>query len=742
RIEYIVTASGAEALLLESEMIKQHQPPFNVLLKDDKCNYPYLLITWSEDYPRLLVMRDKRAQSRSIEPGAGNGGRKDKYYGPFVDSGQLRETLSLVKKVFPLRQRARPLYKDKPCLNYDIGLCPGSCQGLISKEAYRETVRLAEMVFRGQGEELLGRLHKQMEQASATEAFERADMIKQQMKMVRGGLLGSALHFGANRQGGGVENRKDVAAVGVAGGLACFQIFRVRGGRLTGRIGLTYQVPEDLPREEVLLLCLERYWGGLLGDHLKGTERDERRREGKLSRKDREEKGKAENESEEEDEEIHDIPDEIVTADRLPEGREVLLSELLTAARKKGKGKGKGHKKVKVCVCTRDSKLPPLHPKPDVSLAVVFAGSKGESHHLAKMVSTNANLEASRMQKGSDDTREALSQLKQMLGLGSPPHRIEGFDISHTQGSEAVAGGVVFLDGKVSTKNHRRYRIRTDKVHSGHSDDYASLKEVVARRFRPPLPGPSYDREATTLPDVLLIDGGKGQLSAALEGASVAAAEWDDAVAAGRLEGYGGDRVVSDGGAGEEQTWGQSSADPDSVFFFRGTGVTSQGHSAKGESRAGSIWDRGVDVGGGRRVVFVSLAKKEEELHLPGMREALTPAETGGANSPGMVLLRQVRDEAHRFAISYHRKVRGRALFRPQDTPPSGRGLPTRRSRGGARSAGEKVEERVGLGGLPARAREELRATFGSLGRAREAGEAELRRVPGIGRTLSQRIMS
>ncbi|CAM9788954.1 unnamed protein product, partial [Hapterophycus canaliculatus] len=176
-IEYIATTSGAEALVLEASLIRQHQPPFNVLLKDDKRNYPYVCVTWSEPYPRLVTTREKPRRG---------GGPEDRYYGPFVDPGQLKSTIALVRRVLPLRERARPLYKDKPCLNYDMGLCPGACQGLVSEEDYAETVRLAEMVFRGEGEELLARLRQRMESESRAERFERAGEIQAQMALVRG----------------------------------------------------------------------------------------------------------------------------------------------------------------------------------------------------------------------------------------------------------------------------------------------------------------------------------------------------------------------------------------------------------------------------------------------------------------------------------------------------------------------------------------------------------------------------
>jgi excinuclease ABC subunit C len=142
-IEFIVTDSEAEALALEANLIKKHQPHFNVLLKDDK-KYPYILITWSEDYPRIFMTRNRRM-----------GKTKDKYYGPYTDAHLLRNVLFTVKRIFPLRQRPKPLFRDRPCLNYDLGRCPGVCQSMITPIEYRQTVEKVAMIFQGRTGELI-----------------------------------------------------------------------------------------------------------------------------------------------------------------------------------------------------------------------------------------------------------------------------------------------------------------------------------------------------------------------------------------------------------------------------------------------------------------------------------------------------------------------------------------------------------------------------------------------------------
>ena len=142
-IEFIVTDTEAEALALEANLIKQHQPYFNVLLKDDK-KYPYVCITWSEEYPRIFITRNRRI-----------GKEKDKFYGPYTDAGLLRSILRIAKRLFALKQRPQPLFKDRPCLNYDLGRCPGVCQKLITPEDYRKTVQKVAMVFQGRAQELV-----------------------------------------------------------------------------------------------------------------------------------------------------------------------------------------------------------------------------------------------------------------------------------------------------------------------------------------------------------------------------------------------------------------------------------------------------------------------------------------------------------------------------------------------------------------------------------------------------------
>lgn len=591
-----------------------------------------MCVTWSEPYPRLIITRDKPRRG---------GGPEDRYYGPFIDQGQVKATVALVRRVLPLRERQRPLYRDKPCLNYDIGLCSGPCQGLISEEDYAETVRLAEMVFRGEGDELLSRLRDRMESASEAEEFERADKIKSQIALVRGGLLGSALHFcsgGAATGGRGLQDsldgvgrgkesgglKQDVVAVGQAGDLACFQVFQVRGGRLTGRLGFTYHVGETLSKGEVLQSCLESYWGDVLapaGDGpIPGSQRSSSSSLGVQGAR-----GVL----------TTDVPDEIVTADMLPEGGAALLEELLSRAKGIELAAVARENTSKINKAAKPPRSAPSSPQAcerSRLVQVVYGGvGTGERHHLCVMVAKNSELEAKRLRKSIEGTHEGLTQLARMLGLASAPGRIEGYDVSHTGGGQAVASVVCFTDGKASPGNHRRYRIRSPAVRKGRSDDYASLREVIARRFAPPPSTHARSSEPGAVPDLVLIDGGKGQLAAALEGAAVAVDAWNRSV-------DGDYEPSSEADAMDDVSNEAFAEDPDAVFLS----VESTEYQPP-DGREGFGF-ASVDVGGGRRVTFASLAKKDEEVFVPWSSEPLPDAVEAGPDSPAVMILRQVSE--------------------------------------------------------------------------------------------------
>lgn len=532
-IEFIVTDNESEALALEDNLIKTYQPPYNVLLKEDK-KYPYLCITWSEPYPQIYITRHRRLNNQ------------DKYYGPYTDVGLLRYTLGLVKRIFPLRQRPKPLYKDRPCLNYDIGRCPGVCQGLISPEAYRKTVAQVAMIFQGQTDELIRELKEKMAQAAQQENYEAAARYRDQIRGLE--QLGQSQKVSLPNS----TASRDAIALAMNDSRACIQLFQVRAGKLVGRLGFVAENRGDDPA-----LILQR----VLQEHYQYCDPVE-------------------------------IPSEILTQYELPD-RDFLESWL---SQKKGR---------------------------KVSLLAPQRQSKAE---LIELVERNAQLELARSQRLAEREAAALERLAEVLDLPEPPRRLEAYDISHIQGSDAVGSQVVFIDGLPAKQHYRRYRIRNPQVRPGHSDDFASHAEVARRRFS--------KMTSEDQPDLVLIDGGKGQLAAVM------------AVLA----------------------------------------------------------ELGLD-----HLPVFALAKREEEIFRPGDPEPLRLP----PQDPARLLLQRLRDEAHRFALAYHRQQRK------------------------LRQQASVLEEIPGLG---KQRQKLLMEAFRSLARIQMATEEQLAQVPGIGPKLARQI--
>ena len=553
-IEFIVTDTEAEALALEANLIKQHQPYYNVLLKDDK-KYPYVCITWSEDYPRIFITRKRRATQK-----------RDRYYGPYVDTRLLRYTLHIIKRVFPLRQRRQPLFKDRPCLNYDMGRCPGVCQSLITPEEYKKIVQKVAMVFQGRSDELVASLQAKMDKAVERLDFEKAAQYRDQIK---------ALHSLNAEQKVALPDdtvSRDAIALAADDKHCCIQLFQIRAGKLVGLLGFFSDARSGTPGA-ILQRVLEEHYTTV---------------------------------------DAVEIPTEILVQHELPEP-EILTDWLSTTKARK------------------------------VSLISPQRQTKAE---LIEMVERNANFELERTQRVSDRNTQALQDLATILDLPELPKRIEGYDISHIQGSNAVASQVVFVDGVPAKQHYRHYKIKNPDVQIGHSDDFASLAEVIGRRFRkhqrsaaeqniPWLEFKHQVGEQQDFPDLIMIDGGKGQLSSV-------------------------------------------------VTILQDLDL--------------------LDV-----VKVVSLAKKREEIFLPGESK---PLETE-AEQPGVQLLRRVRDESHRFAVSFHRQQRLTS---------------SRRSR------------LADISGLGFQRQKQLLGHFHSIDYIREATVAKLTEAPGIGPGLAQEI--
>ena len=511
-IELIVTDNESEALTLESNLIKSHQPYFNVLLKDDK-KYPYVCITWGDKYPRIFLTRKRRQRQL-----------KDKYYGPYVDVYLLRQTLFSIKKLFPLRQRRIPLYKDRTCLNYSIGRCPGVCQEEISSEDYKNTLKRVEMIFQGRTDELRILLEKQMISFSESLKFEEAGSVRDQLKGI------DRLYESQKMIIPDSSVCRDIIAMASEENISSVQIFQMRSGKLIGRLGY-FSDNSNFNSSQILQQVIENHYSNV---------------------------------------DPVEIPSEILVQHQLVNN--ILISDWLSEIKKQ---------KVNINVPKRSRKA-----------------------EIIKLVEKNANLELQRIKQSHDKNLVELDDLTNILDLENIPKRIECYDISHIQGSDAVASQVVFIDGIAARQHYRRYKIKSPNIKIGHSDDFESMAEVITRRFRRwarfKEEGGDIDallsNESSVLdnlnlndwPDLVVIDGGKGQLS------SVVAALEDLKL------------------------------------------------------------DQNLNV--------ISLAKKKEEVFIPNVKQPLVTE----SNQPGMLLLRRLRDEAHRFAITFHRQKRSQRMKRSQ----------------------------------------------------------------------------
>jgi excinuclease ABC subunit C len=563
-IEFIVTDSEAEALALESNLIKQNQPHFNVLLKDDK-KYPYLCITWSEAYPRIFITRRRRFRSPL-----------DRFYGPYVDVGLLRRTLTLVKRVFPLRQRPQPLYRERTCLNYDIGRCPGVCQEKITSEAYHLTLRQVAMVFQGRNEELLELLNEQMGKYAERLDFESAARVRDQLQGIDTLTADQKMSLGDS------SVSRDVVALAADERVAAVQLFQMRAGKLVGRLGFTADAVgadgQPLEPGRILQRVVEEHYSQV---------------------------------------EPVEIPPELLLQHALPQ--QPLIEEWL--AERRGR-------KVKLAVPQRQQKA-----------------------DLIELLERNASYELQRAQRGAEQQLLATEDLAQLLELPSPPRRVEGYDISHIQGSDAVASQVVFIDGLPAKQHYRKYKIQSSSIRSGHSDDFMAMAEIMRRRFRRWAQAKAEGADLgelrraanTTLhtgglndwPDVVMIDGGKGQLSAVME-------------------------ALRELNLHEE-------------------------------------------------LVVCSLAKQREEVFMPGAKQPLESE----PDQLGVQLLRRLRDEAHRFAVSFHRQQRGERMKR------------------------SRLSDIPGLG--PKRVKE-LLAHFRSIDAIQLASPEQIAAAPGVGSALARQV--
>jgi excinuclease ABC subunit C len=560
RIDTLVTATEAEALLAEQSFIKRHRPHFNIRLRDDK-SYPYVCVSLDEEYPRVYFTREKHRPHRA-------------YFGPFSSAKRVRETLDLLGKLFQFRtcEGAEPGRRSgSPCLDYYIKRCGAPCVGYVSQEEYRRNIDAIIDFLSGRYRQVEAEEVAKMEAAATAEEFERAALHRDRLKAIRS-------LFERQRIAGGTVGTADLIGVAVEGPDANAQVFQVRDGILAARQSFYLENQAERDPAEVAEEFIGQYYSASPA-----------------------------------------MPPMIVVGPYLRE-RAGVLSEALSERRG--------------------------------SAVEVRAAERGDKRRLRELAERNARLalDQDRLRREHRRARrvESLASLREVLEMEELPVRIEGFDISNIGGEHTVASMVVFEGGATKKADYRRFKVRGDKRHAGGNggpDDFASMEEVLERRVARYLEQADLsphdgkrDESFASLPSLLMIDGGKGQLGAGM-------------------------KVLA------------------------------------------PFVERGVTV--------VSLAKREEEVYVPGRSAPLDLA----ADSEASKLLQRVRDEAHRFAIEHHRGRRDRAM------------------------TGSVLDELKGIG--PSRKRALLRH-FGSPERFLAATREELEAVPGlpgkVGREIHEQL--
>ncbi|TVQ72999.1 MAG: excinuclease ABC subunit UvrC [Chromatiaceae bacterium] len=532
-VQVTVTTTEAEALLLENNLIKQHRPRYNVLLRDDK-SYPYIFLS-QHTYPRLTFHRGARKK-----PG--------RYFGPYPSTPAVRDTLNLLQKLFLIRPCKDSFFENRsrPCLQYQIKRCTAPCVGLIDPLAYERDVKHAVDFLEGRSDQVMRDLVADMEAASARLEFERAAQVRDQITRLR--------QISERQYVSGEGGDVDIIAAALEGGQVCVQVFSIRGGLNLGNRALFPSLPEETSGEALMTAFLGQYY---------------------LSR---------------------EVPPQIIVS-HAPEEPD-LLEEMLAMQR--------GHK---------------------VTLAW---NVRGERARWLEMAQRNAQMSLATRLAGKAGMRERLEALREALELEEVPTRMECFDISHSHGEATVASCVVFNPEGPLKSDYRRFNIRD--ITPG--DDYAAMHQALHRRYTRLKEGEA------RLPDILFIDGGKGQVRQALE-----------VLEALQVEG----------------------------------------------------------------VMVVGVAKGEDRR--PGLETLILSDERGPSilppSSKALHLIQQIRDEAHRFAITGHRQQRAKA----RNTSP--------------------LEQIPGMG--PKR-RQQLLKHFGGLRGVSSARVEELAKVPGISRKLAQQI--
>ena len=533
-IDITITHTEGEALLLESNLIKELRPRYNVLMRDDK-SYPYIFISDKSAYPRIALHRGARK-------------KKGMYLGPYPNAHAVRESINLLQKMFLIRQCEDTTFanRSRPCLQYQIKRCTAPCVGYISEKAYRKDIDHAVLFLQGKSEQIITELVKDMEKAAEKQHFEKAALYRDQIINLR--KVTEKQHISADR--GDI----DVIACSTQAGQACVQVFYIRNGLNLGNRSFYPSLPEEMNSAHILTAFIPQFY---------------------LKR---------------------DVPGEIIVSDQLADRK--LIEEVLSEQSKH---------RVKLT-----SKV------------------RGERAKWIEMALNNANNSLKTRLISRSGLLTRFEALQEALQLDEIPVRLECFDISHTQGEATVASCVVFTPEGAFKTDYRRYNITG--ITGG--DDYAAMKQALERRFRP---SKAKDQK---LPDILFIDGGKGQLKQAIEVFE-------------QLE-------------------------IDSVLLI---GV------AKGEGRKAGL---------------------EKLIFSDGRPDLYLTIESAALN-----LILQVRDEAHRFAISGHRAQRAKK---------------------------RRTSPLEGISGLGPKRRQTLLKHFGGIQGITQAGIEDIAKIPGISKKLAQDI--
>jgi excinuclease ABC subunit C len=544
-LEYTMTDSVSEALLLEINLVKRYRPRYNVRLKDDK-SYPFIKITLAEDFPRVERTRKLPADG-------------SRYFGPYASASSVDEAMNLIRRLFPFRTCTLDIREgrkaiERPCLLYHIKRCQAPCVGYIGKTEYRADIEQIERFLEGRQEVVARELTRQMHAASESTEYERAAALRDKVKAIERTMESQKMAAHATTE-------EDVLGLARQDTQAAVQLFAVRGGKMVGRDVFLLDAPRETDDAAVLAGFVLQYY-----------------------------------------ERATSVP-RAVLVPVLPEDSAEL--ETFLAARR--------------------------------GAAVrIHVPQRGEKRELLELAARNATetlaREHARWLADQGKTLAALEELADALGLAGTPMRIECYDISNFQGAQSVGSMVVFEDGKPRTGEYRRFRIKEVQG----ANDFASHQEVLRRRFKRARTGEEGNEEELRwlLPDLVVIDGGKGQLSAAKE-------------------------VLNELGYHD--------------------------------------------------LAVVGLAKEREEIFLPEREEPVLLPVT----SPALYLMQRLRDEAHRFAITYHRSLRAKAA---------------------TRSAFDD------LPGVGPKRRAALLRVFGSAKRVREAPVEQVAAVPGIGSALAAKI--